>query len=44
MHIISFSEDSDKIVYGSKDYLILLGKQMTTQFLEEQQLVLEKSV
>ena len=42
-HIFGFCEDYDKIVYGSKHNL-LLGKQTTTQFLEKQQLVLEKSV
>ena len=43
-HIFDFGEGYDKIVYGLKHSLTLVGKQMTTQFLEEQQLVLEKSV
>ena len=43
-HICGFCEDYDKIVYGLKHSLTLVRKQMTTQFLEEQQLMLEKSV
>ena len=43
-HIFGFCEDYDKIVYGLKHSLTLVRKQMTTQFLEELQLVLEKSV
>ena len=42
--IFGFCEDYDKIVYGLKHSLTLLGKQTTTQYLEEQQPVLEKSV
>ena len=42
-HIFGFCEDYDKIVYGLKDNLTLVRKQTTTQFLEEHQLVLEKS-
>ena len=42
-HIFGFCEDYDKIVYGLKHNLTLLRKTTTTQFLEEQQLVLEKS-
>ena len=43
MHIFGFCEDYDKIVYGLKHNLTLVRK-TTTQFLEEQQPVLEKSV
>ena len=44
-HIFSFCEDYDKIMYGLKHSLTLVIKKQTTpQFLEEQQLVLEKSV
>ena len=43
-HIFGFCEDFDKIVYGLTHSLTLVRKQMTTQFLEEQQLVLEKSI
>ena len=43
-HIFGFCEDYDKIVYGLKHNLTLVRKKETTmQFLEEQQLVLEKS-
>ena len=43
-HIFGFCEDYDKIVYGLKHSLTLVKKQMTIQCLEEQQLVLEKSI
>ena len=43
-HIFGFCEDYDKIVYGLKHSKLLLEKQMTMKFFEEQQLVLEKSV
>ena len=43
-HIFGFCEDYDKIVYGLKHSLTLVRKEMTMQFLEEQQVVLEKSV
>ena len=43
-HIFGFCEDYDKIVYGFKHNLTLVRKQTTTHFLEEQQLMLEKSV
>ena len=39
-HIFGFCEDYDKIVYGLKHNLTLVRKQMTKQFLEEQQMVL----
>ena len=42
--IFGFCENYDKIVYGLKHNLTFVGKQTTTQFLEEQQLVLKKSV
>ena len=40
-HIFCFCEDHDKIVYGFKYNLTLVRKTTTTQFLEEQRLVLE---
>ena len=43
-HILGFCEDYDKIVYGLKHSLTLVRKTDDKQFLEEQQLVLEKSV
>ena len=43
-HIFGFCEDYDKIVYGLKHSLTLARKSDDVQFLEEQQLVLEKSV
>ena len=42
--IFGFCEDYDKSVYSLKHSLTLVRKQMTTQFLEEQQQMLEKSV
>ena len=45
MHIFGFCEDYDKIVYGLKHNLTLVRKtDRRRKFLEEQQLVLEKSV
>ena len=43
-HIFCFCEDYDKIVYGLKHNLTLVKKTDDDAFLEEQQLVLEKSV
>ena len=43
-HIFGFCEDYDKSVYGLKHNLTLVRKKTTTQFLEEQQLMLEMSV
>ena len=43
-HIFGFCDDYDKIVYGLKHNLTLVRKTDDEQFLEEQQLVLEKSV
>ena len=43
-HNFGFCEDYDKIVYGLKHNLTLVRKTDDEQFLEEQQLVLEKSV
>ena len=43
-HIFGFCENYDKICMSWNTTYLLLGKQTTTQFLEDQQLVLEKSV
>ena len=43
-HIFGFCENYDKIVYGLKHGLTLVRKTDDDAILEEQQLVLEKSV